>query len=281
MDIMTLFWIALAVVAAAVVITPQGRAGFMRLLNTIGSVFSGAASRAETPDTLKTELSAKVDAATTKGLADAQAADARAKTLLQQVDHQKKELAKWTTVRDQAAAKYRQLVGDAIDDAQQHEAIGQAKAIGENAVAQIATIEAWLNAQTENIAWANDAIQQAQELYRALPSRAREMLMQGDVAAASMELAKAQENLASSQQAYSGNEAAKILERMQATAGQARAKAQAAQARAAAAPVSADIAQQQLSSLGSGSSAFLDFVNSTEPAGKPGTGGSSATSVIP
>jgi hypothetical protein len=257
-------WILVIAVAIVIVaaLTPQGKKGLSSLANTIGSAFGTGAKKLETPDSKMVELDARVTAETTLALQDAQNAHTRAQEILDQDKAQVAELTQWMANRDQAASMLTQLRGDAVNDELQQRDIGKALAIGETAMQKIAGIESSRKLNEPNVVWARDAKMRAEELFRALPQRAQDMLAQGNVAAAAQELAKSERDLANSQSAFSDSKASRLLAEMKQKASRAKAEATSAQARANAAPVSADVAAQQLSSIRTSTSSFEDFVNS-------------------
>jgi len=257
-------WIVIGIAAIIVVawLTPQGRRALKSITNSIGSALGLAAREIETPDRQREELEARLEAETGQALSEAQTAYASAQGILERQAEMRAELTQWEENRDQAVITVRRLMADKVPDEKQQEQIGQAKAIGETAMGKIAALKAAVGANAPNVEWANNALAEAEKLFRLLPQRAEEMLRAGDVAAATQELATAQVHLAASQSAFSGSEAAGVLKRMRRTASRKQATAKAAQARAIAAPASATLAAQQLASLGETPS-FDEFLAET------------------
>jgi phage shock protein A len=242
-------WIlyAVLIVIALLVLTPQGRMAISRFLNLFGSQASIAVSNAETAGTMREELKRRVEAETREALGAAQNAYVRAQKILEERKEVQRQLGQWESNRDEALRQAKALMSDDIDDTEQQQQIGQVKGIGQTAVEKIQGLQGALEANAENYQWADEVLTQSEELFKTLPEKAADKMRDGDVAAATMEMAAAQAMIAEGESSFSDSKASQVLERMKEKALTSRAEAQAAKARAAIAPASADVAARMLS----------------------------------
>jgi len=260
----TIIWIAIGVIILLGIATPQGRQGIRSLVNTIGSLFGEAAESLESPASLKRELEARVEAETRAGLTAAEAAYTRAQSILNDKEELERQLKQWEANRDEALRQANALMGDATPDVQQSEELGRVKSIGQTALNKIAGIQASMEGNVENYQWAEQVIAESEELFRTLPEIASQRLREGDVAAATMELAQAQKMTTEGLATFSDSKASKMLNKMKDKALEYRASASASKARAIASPASADVAAKMLQATGSKTTDFDALLNESQ-----------------